>query len=108
MLGKFARKVRTKKLLRDLVSRRHRIILPLRDDDDSSSDRDHFEGLACSKAMAKRFPRVKKSFLLFLDHHYTGRLSHKLIDILDDDPDKLGASVADFPSSGSESNEWPE
>ena len=108
MLGKFARKVRTKKLLRDLVSRRHRIILPLRDDDDSSSDRDHFERLACSKAMAKRFPRVKKSFLLFLDHHYTGRLSQKLIDILDDDPDKLGASVADFPSPGSESNEWPE
>ena len=108
MLGKFARKVRTKKLLRDLVSRRHRIILPLRDDDDSSSDRDHFEGLACSKAMAKRFPRVKKSFLLFLDHHYCGRLSQRVIDTLDDDPDKLGASLADFPSPGSESNEWPE
>ena len=94
--------------MKDLVSRRHRVTLPLRDDCDSSSDRDYFESWACSKAIAKRFPRVKKSFLLFLDHHYCGRFSQKVIDILDDDPDKLGATEADFPSPGSESNEWPE
>ena len=98
--------------MKDLVSRRRRVTLPLRrreySTSESSSDRDHFEGWACSKAMAKRFPRVKKSFLLFLDNHYCGRLSRKVINILDDHPDKLGETVADFPSSGSESFEWSE